>query len=604
MSIGTMPGDAGLPLTDPAAYQQPARNCDIVMKGGITSGVVYPLAVCELARTYRFKSIGGTSAGAIAAALTAAAEHGRSSDQGGFPAVADIPRWIGEDDHLFHLFQPQRSTRSLFRLVAAFIGPAAGRAGRVLTGAARSFWLPALVGMLPGILLGIAALTVEGVAEVAGVVGAVLLIAIGAIAGVAIDAARQFLTRIPRNFFGMCTGADTGGTTSALTPWLHERIQVISGRTPADPPLTFGDLWGPGGEADKAIDLQMMTTNLTLGRGYRLPFDNDLFTYRSDELRTLFPESVVAHMDRSSREDPDYPGFRRLPAPKDFPIVVATRMSLSFPVMMSMIPLYAVDHGLPAEVKRPQVNWFSDGGIVSNFPVHFFDRPLPRWPTFTINLRGFPQGRQRDPSDESRNISSPRRNQDGLLESWATIESVPGFAGAIKSTMQNWLDNQQSRLPGFRDRIVHINFDGDEGGLNLKMPRETLGRLSERGRFAGVALRERFSKPNPEPGEMSWENHRWIRYRTAMSALEGLLHAFRSVYEHPEDGDTPYADLIASANGANPPSYAWRPDAQRAFAVQGTDEVVALAAEWDAQQQRFATGAPSPSPDLRLTPRV
>ena len=25
--------------------------CDVVMKGGITSGVVYPPAVCELART-------------------------------------------------------------------------------------------------------------------------------------------------------------------------------------------------------------------------------------------------------------------------------------------------------------------------------------------------------------------------------------------------------------------------------------------------------------------------------------------------------------------------------------------------------------------------
>ena len=58
--------------------------CDIIMKGGITSGVVYPSAVCELAGTYRFKSIGGTSAGAIAAALTAAAEHARAhgSDAG------------------------------------------------------------------------------------------------------------------------------------------------------------------------------------------------------------------------------------------------------------------------------------------------------------------------------------------------------------------------------------------------------------------------------------------------------------------------------------------------------------------------------------------
>ena len=47
-------------LTPPAD-----RYCDIVMKGGITSGVVYPPAICRLAEHYHFKNIGGTSAGAI-----------------------------------------------------------------------------------------------------------------------------------------------------------------------------------------------------------------------------------------------------------------------------------------------------------------------------------------------------------------------------------------------------------------------------------------------------------------------------------------------------------------------------------------------------------
>jgi hypothetical protein len=56
------------PLEDGAEYASPTKLCDIVMKGGVTSGIVYPLAVCELAKTYTFKNIGGTSAGAIAAA--------------------------------------------------------------------------------------------------------------------------------------------------------------------------------------------------------------------------------------------------------------------------------------------------------------------------------------------------------------------------------------------------------------------------------------------------------------------------------------------------------------------------------------------------------
>ncbi len=38
--------------------------CDVVMKGGITSGVVYPTAIAGLAQRYRLRNIGGASAGA------------------------------------------------------------------------------------------------------------------------------------------------------------------------------------------------------------------------------------------------------------------------------------------------------------------------------------------------------------------------------------------------------------------------------------------------------------------------------------------------------------------------------------------------------------
>jgi hypothetical protein len=55
-------------------FANPSAVCDVIMKGGITSGVVYPLALTELARQFRFSQVGGTSAGAIAAAAAAAAE--------------------------------------------------------------------------------------------------------------------------------------------------------------------------------------------------------------------------------------------------------------------------------------------------------------------------------------------------------------------------------------------------------------------------------------------------------------------------------------------------------------------------------------------------
>src|SRR5438874_11437292 len=80
---------------------RPAQECGIVMKGGITSGVVYPLAACELAKSYRFRRVGGTSAGAIAAAATAAAEYGRwRGTGGGFASLEALPGWLGEPSPL------------------------------------------------------------------------------------------------------------------------------------------------------------------------------------------------------------------------------------------------------------------------------------------------------------------------------------------------------------------------------------------------------------------------------------------------------------------------------------------------------------------------
>jgi predicted acylesterase/phospholipase RssA len=47
------------------------------MKGGITSGVIYPKLIGKLAEKYQLKNIGGTSVGAIAAAGAAAVEFRR-----------------------------------------------------------------------------------------------------------------------------------------------------------------------------------------------------------------------------------------------------------------------------------------------------------------------------------------------------------------------------------------------------------------------------------------------------------------------------------------------------------------------------------------------
>jgi len=102
----------------------PALECDLVMKGGVTSGIVYPAAIAAIAGLYRLRSIGGTSAGAIGAAAAAAMELGRRSGRnpGAATMLASLAGELGkrQPDNkplLLHLFEPDRETAGLFRLL-------------------------------------------------------------------------------------------------------------------------------------------------------------------------------------------------------------------------------------------------------------------------------------------------------------------------------------------------------------------------------------------------------------------------------------------------------------------------------------------------------
>ena len=101
------------------------RFCDIVMEGGVTSGIIYASAVAELAKSYRFSSIGGSSIGAFAAALTAAAEYSRRrGSNAGFKLMEKLPTALAEEDdqnetRLLRMFRPQDGTRRLFKIFLA-----------------------------------------------------------------------------------------------------------------------------------------------------------------------------------------------------------------------------------------------------------------------------------------------------------------------------------------------------------------------------------------------------------------------------------------------------------------------------------------------------
>ncbi|HKZ13944.1 MAG TPA: hypothetical protein VJL81_08890 [Solirubrobacterales bacterium] len=585
--------------------------CDVVMKGGITSGVVYPKAICALADHYRFRNVGGTSAGAIAAAATAAAEYGRDREGGEFKKLEELPGWLGEDDNLIGLFQPQQSTRRLHGvLIASMRLKEEGLKKKLAALPALGPYAPWIgLGALPGLLI-VAMLVLTGALSGAPglLLGAcflalfgLLFAALGAVLGLGAALARDLNTRVVGNGFGLCSGmptdpADPGGAP-ALTPWLHEQIEDCSGHRdrPAGRPLTFGDLWCAPGETwdatktvdDRHLNLAMMTTNLVNRRAHEMPWDEDQWYFSPEEFSRLFPTNVVRHLLEHPRPLPGsrvkrrealirrglawQQGLRPLPEAQHLPVLVATRMSLSFPILLTAVPLWRLDFtredntdalsrawypwgadleaagrsGLlehpaawsvadpPGEPPPHERCWFSDGGISSNFPVHFFDRLVPRRPTFAIDLRPFRYGRE--PSGiQTENVEMPKQNSEGIADWWYRFPTaaprffgivdgrLTAFLGAAVKTMQNRVDEAQMRVPGYRDRVSHVNLAADEGGMNLNMDPKVIEHLTERGEAAAELLIAAYDPQRPRGRGISWRNHRWVRFRSSLAVLERM----------------------------------------------------------------------------------
>ncbi len=597
------------------------RNCDIVMKGGITSGVVYPPAVVQLSKSFSFRNIGGTSAGAIAAAVTAAAEFGRRRDADAFYRLARLPTDLGTpvsrggDSLLLSLFRPQKQTNALFRVLIAGLGNKSFKFARIVLAAIRNFTGWAFIGSIPGLLLiYLSICCAKGVFFWVSLLCGVILFVLGAVILVALGFYRKVTKAIPENHYGLSRGLIEGpNKVQVLTPWLSRLINETAGMDPDGRPLTFGDLMAVVDDKQESrINLQMLTTNLTTGRPHRLPFTQDIFYFDPSEWSKFFPANVMEWL-LSKSEDPEslkFAPLRQLPPAEDLPVVVATRMSLSFPILLSAVPLYARDFGRTKEEdQRPQKCWFSDGGICSNFPVHFFDSPLPRWPTFAINLRSFHPDHPNDP------VFMPNSNRGGITELFTNFDQgsgstrLFGFFGALVNTLQNWTDNMQTRLPGYRDRIVHISLnDETEGGLNLNMPPELIIELGERGKKAADLLTEHFTLPANEI-RLSWDNHRWVRYRSLMGLLEEMLKEIDFTIKNPAPGDRSYADLISREFDEAPNSYEWKSNNQRTFAEKGTVELLELITKWQSLRTNepnstFTVGTPKPQPELRVKPRV
>ncbi len=579
-----------MPVASPMPTEPPPdRFCDLVMKGGITSGVVYPGAIEQLAHHYRFKSIGGTSAGAIAASVTAAAEYQRrrTGSRAGFDLLKSLPDELKAEVRpgqrkLLSLFQPQPATLRLFSVLVHALnsGSTNQRIQAMVVGAIRAYWL----GAAGAALLALLALGLSGT------LAALLTLAVTGAGLIAWMTFKDITGPVVDNGFGLCTGLTEDPQHEALTPWLHSLIQRAAGRQPGDPPLTFGELWAapghpperlplPAGATRRSIDLQMFSTNLGHGRPYIFPLaepaeqgsrfrSRDRLFFSQTELARYLPPAVldwmVAHGRRyqpeAGRADRDPSAadaavhqLLELPAPQDFPVILAARMSLSFPLLFAALPLWAIDHD---QVGRAPFRrcWFSDGGISSNFPMHLFDGLVPSWPTFGINLEDEIAGRP--------DTYLPDSYDTGYGERWNRFDHegadgaarFGGFFSAILGAMQNWNDNALSRMPGVRDRIARVRLKPSEGGLNLNMESPVIQAVAERGERAALSLVARFVAEHPAgPQAPGWDEQRWVRLGVLLKMIQerapGVLTALDPALLHA----TPLQALIARAGDASAP---------------------------------------------------
>lgn len=574
----------------PDAKKLPA--CDLVMKGGISSGVVYPGVVMRLAEKYRFACIGGTSAGAIAAAICGAAEYARQREEprGGMTQLEQAIEQFKQPGFVLGLFQPTADARPLFEVLLNASTAKTTMPRRLAeAGIAAAQRRPEVPTMAFVLLAGLVTLTVAsfgslpdglaaGLALVIALPLALLIIGAAGLVSLAL-LVRRAVRSLGDSDYGFCTGTKQARRSeTALIDWLHGQIQSCAGRDLSDPPLTFGDLRREG------IRLAMMTTDLSFARPIRVPEDLGSYMFDPGDLRARFPESVVnAMLPEEAHEDERIAQLRQAVPEDELPVLVGVRLSLSFPFLLSAMPLYLPNPGgEPEEVRH----LFSDGGIASNFPVHFFDDWFPGRPTFGIDLAELPDESQPD-------VFMPKDPEEFVAPRWSEIDSVLGFVGGIKDTMQNWRDTMQSELPGFRDRVCQIRFRKGQGGLYLDMDEQVIQDLVRRGDEAGEVILDTFN-------ERQWEQHRFVRYLMLMSLLQGNVQGVK----------TAFAEFAPALRLGLPEVTVYREGRDQPWcerAEEATSGVVALGEVWGPLPRAVdfrGPGGPLPEAQLRMVPRA
>jgi predicted acylesterase/phospholipase RssA len=341
-------------------------ECDLIMKGGVTSGLVYPGAIARIARRYTIRSIGGTSAGAIAAAAAAAMELGIASGRVSLPCALALMRGLSTEaamptcrgnsllealftaDGVFQkpfdlikqqLRSPGAGTGGLAFMAAAWRAAPAFLPAYLMVKAAAGLFAAVVIGLLLAGPLGAPVWLAFALAGVLGFLGLAWALVSGLANGLS-----ELASRWQGQGWGIATGMARPGPDAcdralpALTEWLHQKFQTLAGLDD-DEPITFGHLWKPGAPAEassrsphRQTSLVLVATDLNRMLSVQFPFlpGSERLFFDRQQMEALFPPAVVAalvreawypHEERAPQSwqpDRDHPndtpamGFRRL----------------------------------------------------------------------------------------------------------------------------------------------------------------------------------------------------------------------------------------------------------------------------------------------------
>jgi hypothetical protein len=414
--------------------------------------------------------------------------------------------------------------------------------------------------------------------------GLALALALFAFGAALIEELRRGLAQ---NEWGLCRGKAVPlnrgdvATEPALVDWLHEAIQRSAGREPDDPPLTFVDLWraprfgqpmGPAVEGyaapplDPSIGLHMFSTNLSHGRPVRWPLNdpNTRLYFKPQEWQAIFPAAVLGPLLKASRpyapasksdpEDDGGAGLYELPC-GDLPIVVAARLSLSFPVLFSCVPVWAVDYEQPRGRRKLRRALLTDGGVCTNFPVHLFDAAHPRWPTFALlldkRLTAYADDRLFLPKGHAEGRAD--NWQDGRLAEERRARGVFGLVTGLLQTALDWNDRTAMRLPHVRNRVIRYALQDGEGQLYINMSRQTMLKMAHGyGPRAAQELINAFDTGDDgDERQPFWRQHLFVRAMSEYRALQLHLRGYAQAV-HANRHSVPLHRLLREAQLVSP----------------------------------------------------